>query len=143
MTQDLPTKLIAGAGTKKDRRIRMFPAVALVLCLVLPAYAKSVRCADGTTAKAGHGACSQNGGLAAPEPKAERPPADSVMCKDGTTVKAGPDACAHHGGAPEEAAASASGATARCKDGTYSHAEHREETCFRHGGVAKWMKSTR
>ena len=31
------------------------------------------------------------------------------------------------------------GAIAQCKDGTYSHAAHREGACSRHGGVAKWM----
>ncbi|HZT90345.1 MAG TPA: DUF3761 domain-containing protein [Stellaceae bacterium] len=28
------------------------------------------------------------------------------------------------------------GATARCRDGTYSFSEHRRGTCSRHGGVA-------
>ena len=113
---------------------------ALVVCLALPADAKTVRCADGTTSKAGRGGCSRHGGVAAPEPKAETPPPGSVMCRDGTTVKPGPDACAHHGGAPDEAAASTTGATARCKDGTYSHVEQRRGACVRHGGVAQWMK---
>ena len=31
------------------------------------------------------------------------------------------------------------GATAQCKDGTYSHAAHHSGACSRHGGVAKWM----
>ena len=31
------------------------------------------------------------------------------------------------------------GATAQCKDGTYSHAAHHAGACSRHGGVAKWM----
>lgn len=30
------------------------------------------------------------------------------------------------------------GATAQCKDGTYSHSKSRSGTCSRHGGVAKW-----
>lgn len=28
------------------------------------------------------------------------------------------------------------GATFRCKDGTYSHAQHRQGACSRHGGIA-------
>lgn len=39
-------------------------------------------------------------------------------------------------------AASASpppGATARCRDGTYSYSHHRSGTCSHHGGVAKWL----
>jgi len=30
------------------------------------------------------------------------------------------------------------GATARCKDGTYSFSKHRRGTCLHHGGVAEW-----
>jgi len=30
------------------------------------------------------------------------------------------------------------GATAKCRDGTYSHSAHRSGTCSRHGGVAQW-----
>jgi len=30
------------------------------------------------------------------------------------------------------------GATAKCRDGTYSHSAHRAGTCARHGGVAQW-----
>ena len=32
----------------------------------------------------------------------------------------------------------AAGATAQCKDGTYSHAKVHTGACSRHGGVAKW-----
>jgi len=121
--------------------MRTILLAALVVCLALPADAKSVRCADGTSvAKSGHGACSRHGGVAAPEPKAEQLAPGSIMCRDGTTVKPGPDTCAHHGGARDEAAASKIDATARCKDGTYSHAEHRRGACARQGGVAEWMK---
>jgi len=31
------------------------------------------------------------------------------------------------------------GATARCKDGTYSFSKHRSGTCSHHGGVAAWL----
>jgi len=120
--------------------MRTIVCADLVACLALPAYAKTVKCADGTTSKSGRGACSHHGGLAGVEPKAETPPADGVMCKDGTIVKPGPDACSHHGCAPDEAAATAAGATARCKDGTYTHTEERRGACTRHGGVAQWMK---
>jgi hypothetical protein len=30
------------------------------------------------------------------------------------------------------------GATAKCRDGSYSHSAHRSGTCARHGGVAQW-----
>ena len=31
------------------------------------------------------------------------------------------------------------GATAQCRDGTYSFSQSRRGTCSRHGGVAKWL----
>lgn len=32
------------------------------------------------------------------------------------------------------------GATAKCKDGTYSYAKHHQGACSHHGGVAQWYK---
>lgn len=31
------------------------------------------------------------------------------------------------------------GATAQCRDGTYSFSQHRSGTCSHHGGVAQWL----
>jgi len=31
------------------------------------------------------------------------------------------------------------GASAQCRDGTYSFSQHRSGTCSHHGGVAKWV----
>lgn len=31
------------------------------------------------------------------------------------------------------------GATARCRDGTYSYSQHASGTCSHHGGVARWI----
>lgn len=31
------------------------------------------------------------------------------------------------------------GATAKCRDGTYSYSEHASGTCSHHGGVAVWI----
>jgi hypothetical protein len=33
-----------------------------------------------------------------------------------------------------------SGATAKCRDGTYSYSEHASGTCSHHGGVARWIR---
>ena len=32
------------------------------------------------------------------------------------------------------------GATARCRDGTYSYSEHASGTCSHHRGVARWIR---
>jgi len=41
-----------------------------------------------------------------------------------------------------ESAAAPPGATARCRDGTYSFSHHRSGTCSHHGGVAIWLDRT-
>ena len=38
------------------------------------------------------------------------------------------------------AAQAPKGATAKCKDGTYSFAKTHSGACSRHGGVAEWYK---
>jgi hypothetical protein len=40
---------------------------------------------------------------------------------------------------PETCSSTPSGATAQCRDGTYSFSLHRSGTCSHHGGVAKWL----
>lgn len=39
---------------------------------------------------------------------------------------------------PMYAAHRPAGASAQCRDGTYSFSEHRQGTCSHHGGVASW-----
>jgi len=45
--------------------------------------------------------------------------------------------CVHR---PIKAVRAPVGASARCRDGTYSFSEHRRGTCSRHGGVAQWLR---
>ena len=40
---------------------------------------------------------------------------------------------------PENCPVAPKGATAQCRDGTYSFSQSRRGTCSRHGGVAKWL----
>src|SRR5450755_4749980 len=40
---------------------------------------------------------------------------------------------------PENCSAPPKGATAQCRDGTYSFSKGRRGTCSHHGGVAKWL----
>jgi hypothetical protein len=40
---------------------------------------------------------------------------------------------------PVEAPSAPAGATAHCKDGTWSFSQHRQGTCSGHGGVAAWL----
>jgi Protein of unknown function (DUF3761) len=40
---------------------------------------------------------------------------------------------------PEKCSGPPKGATAQCRDGTYSFSQSRRGTCSHHGGVAKWL----
>jgi hypothetical protein len=40
---------------------------------------------------------------------------------------------------PENCSAAPEGATAQCRDGSYSFSQSRRGTCSHHGGVAKWL----
>jgi hypothetical protein len=40
---------------------------------------------------------------------------------------------------PENCSAAPQGATAQCRDGSYSFSQSRRGTCSHHGGVAKWL----
>jgi Protein of unknown function (DUF3761) len=40
---------------------------------------------------------------------------------------------------PENCSSAAQGATAQCRDGSYSFSRRRRGTCSHHGGVAKWL----
>jgi hypothetical protein len=115
-------------------------------------------CTDGTTSTAtGKGACSGHGGVqkaaktkaatAATAPAAPAAPAAvtaaapaaapaaaaaaPAAAKTSTATKSAPTATASN--------TDPTGATAKCKDGTYSKSQHHSGTCSSHGGVAEWL----
>ncbi|MBT2187210.1 DUF3761 domain-containing protein [Sphingobium nicotianae] len=56
-------------------------------------------------------------------------------CGSGTYVaKSGHRVCR-----PVRAARTPAGASAQCRDGTWSFSESRRGTCSHHGGVARWL----
>lgn len=102
------------------------------------AAADMVGCTDGTMSKGGRGACSGHGGVKTTSP------AKAVENKMAAAPMTSPKAVAH--AAPKSAVAVtdasntiAAGATAKCKDGTFSHSKTHTGSCSGHGGVASWM----
>ena len=103
-------------------------------------------CKDGTTSAAtGKGACSGHGGVqqatnakpaaaataAATPASAATSPATALTKSTPVATKSAPTAAASN--------TNPTGATAKCKDGTYSKSQHHSGTCSSHGGVAEWL----
>lgn len=78
--------------------------------------------------------------LAMPSPSLSREPTvvrpqQTQSCGDDSYVNSSGH-CIHR---PVRAPTAPAGASARCRDGTYSFSEHRRGTCSHHGGVAEWL----
>lgn len=101
----------------------------------------AITCADGTTStsKSRKGACRGHGGIAKEGAAASKAtaPAPAPAPAPAAAPAAAP--------APKPAAGGAApaGATAQCKDGTYSSSKHHEGACSHHGGVAQWLDGTK
>lgn len=111
--------------------------------------AEEVTCSDGTTSKAGRGACSGHGGIrstskpAAAATAAPAPPPAAAAKTSAARTKAEPAPKAAGTTQPSSKRGEDNDpkdAIAQCKDGMYSHSANRRGACSRHGGVAKWLK---
>ncbi len=90
-----------------------------------------VTCTDGTMSKGGRGACSGHGGVKTSAAAAAAvTPAAAATAKPAKAAKASTASKATVGsGAKEDN--NPVGAIAKCKDGLYSHATHRQGACSR------------
>jgi Protein of unknown function (DUF3761) len=127
-------------------------APLLIFAMALPCHADST-CKDGTTSTAtGRGACSGHGGVqkaakstAAAAPTAAESPAPAAAPVAAASTAAPKAAPAASKAAPAAKAAATTGntdptgATAKCKDGTYSKSKQHKGSCSHHGGVAEFL----
>ena len=73
------------------------------------------------------------GTYVAPAPAPATQPQQSTQCANGTYINsAGNRVC-------RPSNTNTGGATAICKDGTYSYSQSRRGTCSHHGGVREWL----
>ncbi len=122
------------------------PAAAPAAPAAPAASGTPTTCKDGTTSMAtGRGACSGHGGVQ--KPSKSKPALDaptSAPATAATPAAAAPAAAKSSTVSKSAPTATASntdptGATAKCKDGTYSKSHHHSGTCSHHGGVAEWL----
>ena len=146
------------------RLIAMIAALLVCVALVLvasPASAQATTkastksvCKDGTTsASTGKGTCSAHGGVdslataaAKKSAKADKARAEATKVSGDASKAAAADSKAKRAEskatkAENKAEHDSTGATAECKDGTYSHAKTAQGRCSSHGGVLKTMKA--
>jgi hypothetical protein len=69
------------------------------------------------------------------QPTQQQPQKQSKCTDNGTYVNSKGDTVKR----PENCTAAPQGATAQCRDGSYSFSQSRRGTCSHHGGVAKWL----
>ncbi|HKN65817.1 MAG TPA: DUF3761 domain-containing protein [Gemmatimonadaceae bacterium] len=152
------------------RSLLVATAIALAPLAVNAQATAAVTCKDGTTSAAtGRGACSGHGGVDKAAAKSAKRSAKTAKADTKAEVKADTKeakqetkAAARETRPAEKATSRAvtsdvrqtnkvanataantdpTNATAKCKDGTYSHAATHRGACSRHGGVAEWLKS--
>jgi len=140
------------------RRHSLLVVLALV-CAVAPLGAQTKKssavCKDGTTSLlTASVVCGGHGGIdsvataaakkAAKAAKADAKAAKAKLSQNSQKAAAAAavakKADAKAVKAEEKAARDSVGATAQCKDGTYSHAVSGQDACARHGGVARAIK---
>jgi hypothetical protein len=66
---------------------------------------------------------------------AQQPQAQPKCTNNGTYVNSKGETVKR----PENCSSAPQGATARCRDGSYSFSRSHSGTCSHHGGVAKWL----
>ena len=137
-----------------------------------PAAAAPTNCKDGTTSTAtGRGACSGHGGVqkasagssggsssgsstastpSSSSPAASAPPASGAAMKAAAGSSGSSSSGSSTASTPSSSSKSTTtgntdptGATAKCKDGTYSKSKHHSGTCSKHGGVDQWMDGSK
>jgi len=147
------------------RSLLVATAIALAPLAVNAQATAALTCKDGTTSTAtGRGACSGHGGVdkSAKSAKAATKVAKADAKADAKVAKQDAKTTAKETRTAEKAATKSAksetkeaskvanataantdptNATAKCKDGTYSHAATHRGACSRHGGVAEWLKS--
>jgi uncharacterized protein DUF3761 len=147
-------------------RLRSLHRHLLILAVALPAALSCrasgpVTCSDGTTSAPGKDACSNHGGVqtaaattgakhdstAVPSKPAPAPSAAANAEAPGTETSPAapasgptPEAALLGQSAPTAQPPTPAGATAECKDGTYSTSKPSSTTCSKHGGVKKLLK---
>jgi hypothetical protein len=137
---------------KKTTLVGALAAPLLIFAMALPSHADSM-CKDGTTSTAtGRGACSGHGGVqkagksaAAAAPAATESASPAAAPAPASSAAASKAAPAASKSAPAAKSAATTGntdptgATAKCKDGTYSKSKHHKGSCSHHGGVAEFL----
>lgn len=104
----------------------------------------TAQCKDGSysSTKTRSGACAGHGGVATwlTDSTASTTAAPQTSTEEEKTVPPASTAVESRAPARSAAVSAPADATAKCKDGTYSHSKTHTGACSHHGGVAEWYK---
>ena len=112
------------AGLTRARRGLLACALALLLAPVA------------TMGRPSHAASAVPVPASAPAPASAAQPVPHLV-EDGHYRNV--DGAVVHSPAHTDSGAAPAGASAQCRDGTFSFSAHRRGTCSHHGGVARWL----
>ena len=124
--------------------VGLLSSALLAATFSLPAAAAGdtaigITCADGTASpQAGKGACSHHGGVKQNGVSADVPTPAASPTHTAQATRPATEAPTGAKG-KDVGAAMAGEATAKCKDGTLSHAKTHSGACSKHGGVTQWL----
>jgi hypothetical protein len=103
---------------------RLLSTAALVLTMLVPSFTQAQ-----STSQQGNGTSSSSSAQTkGQQPQAHCTSNGTYTNSKGQTVQR-----------PENCSSAPKGATAQCRDGSYSFSQSHSGTCSRHGGVAKWL----
>lgn len=122
-------------------RLRMWIGIIVLLCLALTPSTSKARTLQSQQTQQSSQSQQSDSSSTTDKSKPNKQPANDAATKSNDTSK--PHYYTNRAGqrvqSPTKSNSVPDGATAQCRDGSYSFSQNRRGTCSHHGGVGKWL----